>query len=67
MVKGYETVWFNKEQKKQFDDLKKKGLISSDFTSFVRNAYFEALDKVNVELITHNKIVKQTFTTPPPR
>lgn len=46
-------VAFNREQKKIYDKLKKKGLTSKPFPVFVRDAFYEKVDQINLQ----NKVV----------
>jgi hypothetical protein len=40
-------VAFNKDQKELYDKLKEKGLTSKPFSVFVRDAFYNEVDKLN--------------------
>jgi len=50
-----QAIWFNEKQQAEFSLLKSKGYISQDFKDFVKSAFHEKLDRVNIEKITFNQ------------
>ncbi len=54
------SVMFNPEQKKLWERLKKDGQTSQPFPEFVKNAFYEAIDRLNITKITQKQIEKKT-------
>lgn len=42
-------VGFNPDQKEMWEQLRKQGLTSKPFPTFVKDAFYDAIDKLNIE------------------
>ncbi len=57
---GCFAVWFNKEALQYHGDLVKKKLTSLPFKDFVKAAFHDKLDSMNIEKITWDQVAKAT-------
>jgi len=59
-VNNCSAVWFNQEAVAIYEELKKEGLISQSFKDFVKAAFHDKADSLNITKITQRQIEKNT-------
>lgn len=55
------TVAFNDNERAMHARLKDLGLTERDFSKFVKKAYYDAVEALNIEKLTRRRIEEQTI------
>lgn len=56
----HQAIWFNKEDQDSFSDVKMKGLTTQSFKDFVKSAFREKLDKLNIAEVAREAVQRET-------